>query len=130
MPHHERKLSHAFQSYNALSPLVKFSHFTANQAIYQALEGVDRVHVVDLDIMQGFQWPGLFNILASRPEKLSSVRITGLGSSAELLDATGCRMSDFAAALGIPFEFCPVEGKIGDIRNASVFAPRYENEVC
>ncbi|KAF3325517.1 scarecrow-like protein 23 [Carex littledalei] len=129
MPHHAWKLSHAFQSYNALSPLVKFSHFTANQAIYQALEGVDRVHVVDLDIMQGLQWPALFHILASRPGKLRSVRITGLGASAELLDATGRRLSDFAAALGIPFEFCPVEGKIGDVRNASVFAPWYENEV-
>ncbi|KAJ4809339.1 GRAS transcription factor [Rhynchospora pubera] len=128
-PDHARKLSLAFQSYNALSPLVKFSHFTANQAIYQAVEGVDRVHVVDLDIMQGLQWPGLFHMLASRPGKMLSVRITGLGASTELLEATGRRMSDFAAALGIGFEFCAVEGKIGDVQDASVFASRYENEV-
>lgn len=86
--------------------------------------------MVDLDIMQGLQWPGLFHILASRPGKLRSVRITGLGTSAELLKATGHRMSDFAMVLGIPFEFCAVEGKIGDVRDASIFAPRYENEVC
>ncbi|KAJ3674849.1 hypothetical protein LUZ60_005465 [Juncus effusus] len=127
--HQARILSHAFQSYNALSPLIKFSHFTANQAIFQAVDGVDRVHVIDLDIMQGLQWPGLFHILASRPGKVKSVRITGLGASVELLESTGLRLSDFAEALGIPFEFTPVEGKIGDLKDLSVFAPRYENEV-
>lgn len=123
-----QRISQAFQSYNSISPLVKFSHFTANQAIFQALESEDRVHIIDLDIMQGLQWPGLFHILASRPVKLRSFRITGIGSSIELLEATGRRLSDFASALNLPFEFQPVEGKIGNITDPSVFFPRDHRE--
>ncbi|CAN1259905.1 Scarecrow-like protein 23 [Linum perenne] len=109
----------AFQSYNSISPLIKFSHFTANQAIFQALDGEDRVHVIDLDIMQGLQWPGLFHILASRTKKIRSMRITGFGSSTELLESTGRRLADFASSLGLPFEFHPVEGKIGSVTDLS-----------
>lgn len=108
---HNQKLFNALQSYNSISPLIKFSHFTANQAIFQALHGEDHVHIIDLDIMQGLQWPGLFHILASRPRKIKSLKITGLGSSIELLESTGRRLAEFASSLGLPFEFNPVEGK-------------------
>lgn len=114
-----RRLFAALQSYNSVSPLVKFSHFTANQAILQALDGEDRVHVIDLDIMQGLQWPGLFHILASSGRKIRSVRITGVGSSIELLESTGRRLAEFATSLGLPFEFRPLEGKIGNITDPS-----------
>lgn len=114
---HNQKLFNALQTYNSISPLIKFSHFTANQAIFQALHGEDHVHVIDLDIMQGLQWPGLFHILASRPRKIKSLKITGLGSSVELLESTGRRLSEFATSLGLPFEFNPVEGKIGNVKD-------------
>lgn len=114
-----RRVAVAFQAYNALSPLVKFSHFTANQAILQALDGEDCLHVIDLDIMQGLQWPGLFHILASRPRKPRSLRITGLGASLDVLEATGRRLADFAASLGLPFEFHPIEGEIGHVADAA-----------
>ncbi|KAG5151588.1 hypothetical protein JHK84_028060 [Glycine max] len=108
-----QKIFNAFQSYNSVLPLVKFSHFTVNQAIFQDLDGEDRVHIIDLDIMQGLQWPGLFHILASRSKKIRSVKITGFGSSSELLDdSIGRRLTDFASSLGLPFEFFLVEGKI------------------
>ncbi|KAG6600448.1 Scarecrow-like protein 23, partial [Cucurbita argyrosperma subsp. argyrosperma] len=110
-----QRMFNALQSYNSISPLIKFSHFTANQAIFQALDGEDRVHVIDLDVMQGLQWPGLFHILASRSKKIQSLRISGFGSSSELLQSTGQRLADFATSLGLPFEFHPVEGKIGNL---------------
>ncbi|XP_016433469.1 scarecrow-like protein 23 [Nicotiana tabacum] len=116
---HSQKLFTALQSYNTISPLIKFSHYTANQAIYQALEGEDHVHVIDLDIMQGLQWPGLFQILSSRSRKLRSVKITGVGSSMELLESTGRRLTEFANSFGLPFEFKPLEGKIGNITDLS-----------
>ncbi|TQE06655.1 hypothetical protein C1H46_007721 [Malus baccata] len=114
-----QRIFNALQSYNSISPLVKFSHFTSNQAIFQALDGEDHVHVIDLDIMQGLQWPGLFHILASRSKKIRSMRITGFGSSSELLESTGRRLADFASSLGLPFEFQPLEGKIGSITDLS-----------
>ncbi|KAG5252543.1 scarecrow protein [Salix suchowensis] len=119
-----QRLFNALQSYNSISPLVKFSHFTANQAIFQALDGEDRVHVIDFDIMQGLQWPGLFHILASRPKKIRSMRITGFGSSSELLESTGRRLADFASSLGLPFEFHPLEGKIGNVTDLSQLGVR------
>lgn len=114
-----QKIFNALQSYNSICPLIKFSHFTANQAIFQALEGEDCVHVIDLDIMQGLQWPGLFHILASRSKKIRSMRVTGFGSSTELLESTGRRLADFATSLGLPFEFQPLEGKIGNVTDLS-----------
>uniref|UniRef100_A0A453KC50 Uncharacterized protein n=1 Tax=Aegilops tauschii subsp. strangulata TaxID=200361 RepID=A0A453KC50_AEGTS len=109
------RVAAAFQVFNGISPLVKFSHFTANQAIQEAFEREERVHIIDLDIMQGLQWPGLFHILASRPGGPPRVRLTGLGASMDALEATGKRLSDFADTLGLPFEFCPVADKAGNL---------------
>ncbi|KAL6988282.1 Scarecrow-like protein 23 [Sarracenia purpurea var. burkii] len=119
-----QKICNALQSYNSLSPLIKFSHFTANQAIFEAVESENCVHVIDLDIMQGLQWPGLFHILASRPKKIRSMRITGVGSSIELLEATGRRLADFASSLDLPFEFHSLEGKVGNITDLSQLGVR------
>lgn len=112
---HSQKMVSAFQVFNGISPFVKFSHFTANQAIQEAFEREDRVHIIDLDIMQGLQWPGLFHILASRPGGPPHVRLTGLGTSLESLEATGKRLSDFAEKLGLPFEFHPMAEKVGNL---------------
>lgn len=112
---HSQKMVSAFQVFNGISPFVKFSHFTANQAIQEAFEREERVHIIDLDIMQGLQWPGLFHILASRPGGPPHVRLTGLGTSMESLEATGKRLSDFAEKLGLPFEFHPMAEKVGNL---------------
>eukprot|EP00250_Pteridium_aquilinum_P012590 c20819_g2_i1 orf=545-2635(-) len=110
-----QSISSAFQIFNGLCPYVKFSHFTANQAILEAFEGHQRVHIIDCDIMQGLQWPALFHILASRPEGPPCVRITGIGTSLEALEATGKRLSDFANTLGMPFEFHSVADRVGNL---------------
>lgn len=125
------RAARAFQAYNALSPLVKFAHFTANQAILQALPAGcgGGLHVVDLDIMEGLQWPALFHILASRAgKKPRSVRITGLGASLDVLEPTGRRLADFAASLGLPFQFRPVEGKIGHVADADALLGRSRHQ--
>ncbi|KAI4355947.1 hypothetical protein L6164_000003 [Bauhinia variegata] len=116
VPHgHSQRMAWALQVFNGISPFVKFSHFTANQAIQEAFEREERVHIIDLDIMQGLQWPGLFHLLASRPGGPPYVRLTGLGTSMEALEATGKRLSDFANKLGLPFEFFPVAEKVGNL---------------
>ncbi|KAL0305004.1 UNVERIFIED_CONTAM: protein SCARECROW [Sesamum angustifolium] len=115
----------AFQVYNNVSPFVKFAHFTSNQAILEAFHRHDhRVHIIDLDIMQGLQWPALFHILATRAEGPPHVRMTGLGSSMELLAETGKQLSNFARRLGLCFEFHPVDKKCGDIVDISLLQVR------
>ncbi|KAL6571097.1 DELLA protein gai1 [Orobanche gracilis] len=60
-------------------PYLKFAHFTANQAILEALAGRNRVHVIDFGIKQGMQWPALLLALALRPGGSPSFRLTGIG---------------------------------------------------
>lgn len=105
----------AFQVFNNVSPFIKFAHFTSNQAILEAFQRCERVHIIDLDIMQGLQWPALFHILATRIEGPPQVRMTGMGSSMDLLVETGKQLSNFAKRLGMSFEFHPVAKKFGEV---------------
>ncbi|KAL4379390.1 hypothetical protein GQ457_02G003990 [Hibiscus cannabinus] len=116
----------AFQVFNNVSPFIKFAHFTSNQAILEAFHRRDRVHIIDLDIMQGLQWPALFHILATRMEGPPHVTMTGFGSSMELLVETGKQLSNFAKRLGMSFEFHPVAKKFGEIDVTTVQLRRGE----
>nr|TKS07923.1 hypothetical protein D5086_0000105730 [Populus alba] len=82
-------------------PYVKFAHFTANQAIFEAFETEERVHVIDLDILQGYQWPAFMQALAGRPGGAPFLRITGVGSSMENVRETGRCLAELAHSLHI-----------------------------
>ncbi|PSR87458.1 Protein SCARECROW like [Actinidia chinensis var. chinensis] len=86
-------------------PYIKFAHFTANQAIFEAFEAEERVHVIDLDILQGYQWPAFMQALAARPSGAPFLRITGVGPSLEAVRETGRCLTELAHSLHIPFEF-------------------------
>ncbi|XP_057510877.1 scarecrow-like protein 28 [Actinidia eriantha] len=101
---------------NQVSPIPKFIHFTSNEIILKAFEGKDRVHIIDFDVKQGLQWPSLFQSLASRPNPPAHVRITGIGESKQDLIETGDRLTGFAGALNLPFQFHPVVDKLEDVR--------------
>ncbi len=76
--HTEDKNQTAFHLLNHISPYTKFAHFTTIDIILQAVEGADRVHIIDFDVKQGLQWPALFHSLAVRPEgPPAHIRITG-----------------------------------------------------
>lgn len=117
------KTIHAsFQVFNNISPFIKFAHFTSNQAILEAFQGKNRVHIIDFDIMHGLQWPPLFHILATRIEGPPHIRMTGMGpSSLELLTDTGNQLSLFAKRLGMSFEYQPLSRKIGVLQDLSNF---------
>ncbi|XVF81011.1 hypothetical protein PTKIN_Ptkin15bG0122100 [Pterospermum kingtungense] len=116
----------AFQAFNNVSPFIKFAHFTSNQAILEAFQRRKMVHIIDLDIMQGLQWPALFHILATRNEGPPTIRMTGMGSSMELVVETGKQLSNFAKRLGLSFEFHPIAKKFGEIDIAMVQVRREE----
>nr|CAD1820130.1 unnamed protein product [Ananas comosus var. bracteatus] len=106
-----------YQILYQVCPYVKFAHFTANQAIFEAFEGEDRVHVVDLDILQGYQWPAFLQALAARPGGAPSLRITGVGHSAAAVSETGRHLAELAHSLRVPFEFhAAAAGRLEDLR--------------
>ncbi|KAI4348343.1 hypothetical protein L6164_009078 [Bauhinia variegata] len=97
-------------------PYIKFAHFTANQAIFEAFEAEERVHIIDLDINQGYQWPAFMQALAARPGGAPFLRITGVGSSIECVRETGRCLTELAHSLHIPFEFHPVGEHLEDLK--------------
>lgn len=115
--HPQTDLLHAFQLLQDMSPYVKFGHFTANQAILEAVEHDRRVHIVDYDIMEGIQWASLMQALVSRKDgtpaphlRITAIaRVGGSGSgrikSISTVQETGRRLTAFAASIGQPFSF-------------------------
>jgi DELLA protein len=99
------------QFYEA-GPYLKFAHFTANQAILEAFEGCDRVHIIDLAIMQGVQWPALIHTLSLRPGGPPALRITGLAAdgSRDEVNEVGLRLAEYARSMNVPFSFRAVPG--------------------
>ncbi|XP_068639154.1 scarecrow-like protein 18 [Aristolochia californica] len=96
---------------NQITPFIRFCHLTANQAILEAIDGHQTIHILDLDTMQGVQWPPLMQAIAERGEPSNpppSIRITGVGHDLETLRRTGDRLQIFAQSLGLNFQFHPL----------------------
>ncbi|XP_050236208.1 scarecrow-like protein 18 [Mercurialis annua] len=109
----EEALQSCYLSLNQITPFIRFSHLTANQAILEAIEvGQPGIHIIDFDIMHGVQWPPLMQAIAERsntslfPPPL--LRITGTGHDLNILQKTGDRLLKFAQSLGLRFHFHPL----------------------
>ncbi|CAD6270403.1 unnamed protein product [Miscanthus lutarioriparius] len=100
----------AYRMLQELSPFIKFAHFTANQAILEATADDPAVHVVDLNVGEGVQWASLMSDLAGhgsrKPFRLTEAFVTAdAGAGAHRMAATARRLSEFAASLGVPFQY-------------------------
>lgn len=111
--HYHTDVLAAFQLLQDMSPYVKFGHFTANQAILEAVTHDRRVHIVDYDIMEGIQWASLMQALVSRKDgtptphlRITAISRVGTGRrSIGTIQETGRRLAAFAASIGQPFSF-------------------------
>jgi hypothetical protein len=119
-PHSLSDSKLAYQAFYKVLPFAKFSHVTANQTIYEAVVRSTHVHVVDLDIQQGLQWPCFIQSLAMRPGGAPHLRISAVGTNAAALQTTKRRLSEFAEALNVPFEFTPVVSSLGNLSPAAL----------
>lgn len=90
-------------------PYLKFAHFTANQAILEAFEGMNHVHVIDFSMKQGIQWPALIQALALRPGGPPTFRLTAIGppqpDNKDALQQVGWRLAQLADTVQIEFEY-------------------------
>ncbi|XP_019088575.1 PREDICTED: scarecrow-like protein 4 [Camelina sativa] len=116
----------SYKTLNDACPYSKFAHLTANQAILEATEDSNKIHIVDFGIVQGIQWPALLQALATRSSgKPTQIRVSGipapsLGESPEpSLIATGNRLRDFAKVLDLNFEFVPILAPIHLLNGSS-----------
>ncbi|KAL6562460.1 hypothetical protein OROGR_003467 [Orobanche gracilis] len=100
-------LQSSYLSLNQITPFIRFSQLTANQAILEAIDGHQAIHILDLDVMHGVQWPALMQALAER-YPTPTLRITGTGEDLEILRRTGDRLAKFAHSLGLRFQFHPL----------------------
>ncbi|KAJ4892798.1 DELLA protein RGL2 [Raphanus sativus] len=113
-------------------PYLKFAHFTANQAILEAVTTARRVHVIDLGLNQGMQWPALMQALAVRPGGPPSFRLTGVGppqtESSDSLQELGWKLAQFAQAIGVEFEFKGLAAESLSDLEPEMFQTRPESE--
>ncbi|KAG6432338.1 hypothetical protein SASPL_103914 [Salvia splendens] len=120
----------AYKSFSEISPLVQFANFTCNQAILEALQGFDRIHIVDFDIGYGGQWASLMQELALRGGGAPSFKITALASTSTHdqleLSLTRENLIQFASEINIAFEFEAIS--IDSLNSASWSSPFHVQE--
>ncbi|CAI0550463.1 unnamed protein product [Linum tenue] len=103
--------------YVDLIPWHTFGFCASNSAIFKAIRGCSKVHVLDFSVTHCVQWPTLIDALAKRPEGPPSLRITVpsvrppvppfLNVSCE---EVGQRLSNFARFRDVEFEFNIIGG--------------------
>ncbi|CAK9161373.1 unnamed protein product [Ilex paraguariensis] len=102
--------------YVDLIPWHRFGYCASNSAIFKAVEGYSRVHILDFSITHCMQWPTLIDALAKRPEGPPMLRISvpswrppvppllNVGS-----EEVGQRLANFAKFKDVPFDFNVIE---------------------
>ncbi|RAL37232.1 hypothetical protein DM860_004154 [Cuscuta australis] len=103
------------------APYLKFAHFTANQAILEAFNGHDCVHVIDFNLMHGLQWPAFIQALALRPGGPPLLRLTGIGPPSpdgrDSLREIGLKLAELARSVNVRFAFRGVAAsRIDDVK--------------
>ncbi|XP_021898578.1 scarecrow-like protein 6 [Carica papaya] len=98
----------AYKSFSEISPVVQFANFTCNQALLEAFEGFDKIHIIDFDIGYGGQWASLMQELVLRNGGAPSLKITAFASPSaheELeLGFTQENLKRFATEINMAFD--------------------------
>ncbi|KAJ0484453.1 putative transcription factor GRAS family [Helianthus annuus] len=102
--------------YVDLIPWYRFGFCASNSAIFKAIQGCSKVHILDFSITHCMQWPTLIDALAKRPEGPPSLRISVPSWRPSvppfvnvLAEEVGLRLTNFANFRNVPFEFNVIE---------------------
>ncbi|XP_061338925.1 protein SHORT-ROOT-like [Gastrolobium bilobum] len=109
--------------FQEVSPWTTFGHVACNGAILEALEGHQKLHIIDISNTYCTQWPTLFEALATRNDDTPHLRLTTVvtatpgGSVQKVMKEIGTRMEKFARLMGVPFKFNVVHhsGHLSDL---------------
>lgn len=98
--------------YVDLIPWHRFGFCASNSAIFKAIQGFQRVHILDFSITHCMQWPTLIDALAKRPQGPPEVRITVPSCRPSVpplvnisTEQVGLRLGNFAKFRDVVFEF-------------------------
>uniref|UniRef100_A0A5B7A2H4 Putative scarecrow-like protein 9 n=1 Tax=Davidia involucrata TaxID=16924 RepID=A0A5B7A2H4_DAVIN len=112
----------AYKVYISACPFTKMSNFFANRSIRKLVKNATRVHIIDLGILYGYQWPCLIQHLSVRPGGPPKLRITGIDfpqpgfRPAERVEDTGRRLAKYCERFNVPFEYNAIAKKWDTIR--------------
>ncbi|XP_022868378.1 scarecrow-like protein 6 [Olea europaea var. sylvestris] len=102
----------AYKVFSEVSPIIQFMNFTANQALLEALDYAEHIHIIDFDIGCGAQWSSFMQQLPTNNRGLASLKITGFASPSTHNPAEISLMHEnltqFANDLGVNFELVVV----------------------
>ncbi|MQL88877.1 hypothetical protein Taro_021448 [Colocasia esculenta] len=94
-----------YYHFHEACPFHKFAHLAANQAILEACRGHDRVHIIDLNLQNGVQWPALMQALVVSPCGPPALRITGVSfpspGGRPIAPAVGEWLTQMATSVGL-----------------------------
>lgn len=98
----------AYKVFSEVSPLIQFVNFTCNQALLEALDDTNCIHIVDFDIGFGAQWASFMQELPMRSRGAPTLRITAFASPSTHhpleLGLMQENLSQFANEIGLSFE--------------------------
>ncbi|PIA50851.1 hypothetical protein AQUCO_01200254v1 [Aquilegia coerulea] len=122
--------------YVDLTPWHRFGFCASNSAILRAIEGYQKVHILDFSITHGMQWPTFIDTLAKRPQGSPILRITVpacrppvppfLGVSTQ---EVGLCLANFALSRNVPFEFHVIHGSSSSMHHDHILTPAFQPEL-
>ncbi|XP_054785143.1 scarecrow-like protein 6 [Prosopis cineraria] len=98
----------AYKSFSDISPVIQFANFTCNQALIEAVESFERIHIIDFDIGFGVQLASFMQELALRNGGAPSLKVTAIVSPSTCdefeLNFTRDHLKQYAKEINISFE--------------------------
>lgn len=107
----------AYKAYITACPFKLLSNIFANKYIRKLIGGAPKIHIIDIGILYGFQWPCLIQGLSMRPGGPPELRITGIDlpqpgfKPEERVEDTGRRLEKYCKRFNVPFVFKTIAKK-------------------
>ncbi|KAJ1695478.1 hypothetical protein LUZ63_012176 [Rhynchospora breviuscula] len=101
----------AYRLFITAAPFCRVLFCFANTNILKLIGNASKVHIVDLGISFGFQWPPLIQSLATRQGGPPKIRITGVDfpqqgfHPSKRVEEIGKRLVDYARSFNVPFQY-------------------------
>lgn len=98
-----------------LCPFLRLAYVITNQAILEAMEDEEMVHIIDLDCFEPAQWVNLLQSFSLQKKARFQLRITGIHEQKEVLERMALILNKEAEKLDIAFQFNSIVSRLEDL---------------